>query len=127
MATNKLLIIDGVDFTGYLKASGGYAVKRNDIDGENAGRVTMDMEMHRDRRAVKMELTLACRPLTGAETKKLLNAIYPEFVTVTYNDPRVGIRENVPMYSNNVPAEYLFRKPDGTEWWDGIKFPLIEK
>lgn len=125
--TNKLLIIDGEDFTGYLKASGGYAVKRNDVDGENSGRVTMDATMHRDRRAVKMELTLACRPLTGAETRKLLNAIYPEFVTVTYNDPRIGIRENVQMYSNNVPSEYLFQKPDGTEWWDGIKFPLIER
>lgn len=124
--TNKLLIIDGVDFTGYLKASGGYAVKRNDVDGENAGR-TMDATLLRDRRAVKMELTLTCRPLTGAEAKKLLNAIYPEFVTVTYNDPRLGIRSNIPMYSNNVPAEYLFRKPDGTEWWDGIKFPLIER
>lgn len=126
MATNKLLIIDGVDFTGYLKASGGYAVKRNDIDGENAGRV-MDSTMYRDRRAVKMELTLACRPLTGAEARRLLNAIYPEFVAVTYNDPRVGIRENVQMYSNNVPSEFLFTKPDGTEWWDGIKFPLIER
>lgn len=126
MATNKLLIINGEDFTGYLKASGGYAVKRNDIDGENAGRV-MDSTMYRDRRAVKMELTLACRPLTGAEARRLLNAIYPEFVAVTYNDPRVGIRENVQMYSNNVPSEFLFTKPDGTEWWDGIKFPLIER
>ena len=127
MDTNRLLIIDGVNFTGYLKASGGYAVKRNDIDGENAGRITMDYEMHRDRRRVITELTLTCRPLTGAETKKLLNAIYPEFVMVTYNDPMVGIRENVRMYSNNVTSQYLFRKPDGTEWWDGIKFPLIER
>lgn len=124
--TNRLLVIDGEDFTGYLKASGGYAVKRNDVDSESAGR-TMDATMHRDRRAVKMELTLACRPLTGAETRKILNAIFPEYVTVTYNDPRVGIRENVQMYSNNVPAEYLFRKPDGTEWWQGITFPLIER
>lgn len=127
MASNKLLIIDGVNFTGYLKASGGYAVKRNDIDGENAGRTTMDYEMHRDRKKVVTELTLECRPLTGAETRKLLNAIYPEFVSVTYNDPRVGIRENIRMYSNNVTSQYLFTKPDGTEWWDGIKFPLIER
>lgn len=127
METNKLLIIDGVDFTGYLKASGGYAIKRNDVDGENAGRVSLDATMYRDRRAVKMELTLACRPLTGSEAKKILNAIYPEFVAVTFNDPRVGIRKNVQMYSNNVPAEFLFRKPDGTEWWDGIKFSLIER
>lgn len=126
MDTLKLLIIDGENYTGYLKASGGYAIKRNDVDGENAGR-TMDATMYRDRQAVKMELTLACRPLTGAEANKILNAIYPEFVTVTYRDPRVGLRSNVQMYSNNVPSEFLFRKPDGTEWWDGIKFSLIER
>lgn len=122
-----LLRINGTDYTGYLKASGGYALKRNDVDGENSGRVTMDAVMQRDRRAVKMELTLACRPLTGAEARKILNEIYPEFVTVDYYDPRVGLVEGVQMYSNNVPAEFLFRKPDGTEWWDGIKFPLIER
>ena len=126
MDTLKLLIIDGENYTGYLKASGGYAIKRNDVDGENAGR-TMDATMYRDRQAVKMELTLACRPLTGAEANKILNAIYPEFETVTYRDPRVGLRSNVQMYSNNVPSEFLFRKPDGTEWWDGIKFSLIER
>lgn len=122
-----LLRINGTDYTGYLKASGGYALKRNDVDGENSGRVTMDVVMQRDRRAVKMELTLACRPLTGAEARKILNEIYPEFVTVDYYDPRVGLVEGVQMYSNNVPAEFLFRKTDGTEWWDGIKFPLIER
>ena len=123
----KLLIINGTDYTGYIKASGGYSIKRNDVDGENSGRVTMDATMQRDRRAVKMEITVACRPLTGAETRKILNDIYPEFVTCSYYDPRVGMVENVQMYSNNVPAEFLFRKPDGTEWWDGIKFPLIER
>ncbi|MEF2836306.1 MAG: hypothetical protein U0N82_01090 [Oscillospiraceae bacterium] len=122
-----LLRINGTDYTGYLKASGGYAIKRNDVDGENSGRVTMDALMYRDRRAVKTELTLACRPLTGAEARKLLNDIYPEFVTVDYYDPRSGMVYGAQMYSNNVPAEFLFRKPDGTEWWDGIKFPLIER
>ena len=122
-----LLIINGTDYTGYLKAHKGYSIKRNDVDGENAGRVTMDYDMHRDRKAVIMEITAECRPLTGAEAKKLLNDIYPEFVEVYYRDPRVGLVGPVQMYSNNVPAEFLFRKPDGTEWWDGIKFPLIAK
>jgi hypothetical protein len=31
------------------------------------------------------------------------------------------------MYSNNNPASFLMRKPDGTEWWSGISFPLIER
>lgn len=123
---NKLLIIDGEDFTSYIDAHGGYSVGRNDVDGEDAGR-TMDATMHRNRVAVKMKLTIKCRPLAGAECKKLLNAIYPEYVSVTYYDPRVGIRSNVVMYSNNVPAEYMFTKPDGTEWWKGISFPLVER
>lgn len=121
-----LLRINGTDYTGYLKASGGYALERNDVESENAGR-TLDTTMHRDRLAVKMKLKLACRPLTGAEARKILNDIYPEFVTVDYYCPRVGMVEGAQMYSNNVPAEFLFRKPDGTEWWDGITFPLIER
>lgn len=125
--TNKLLIIDGEDYTGYIKASGGYAVKRRDVDSEKAGRVTLNATMYRDRQAVKMELTITCRPLTGEECRKILNAIYPEFVTVTYNDPRVGVRENVEMYSNNVPSEFLFEGTDGAERWQGITFPLIER
>lgn len=124
--SNKLLIIDGEDFTGYIDANGGYGVTRNDVESDKAGR-TMDATMHRDRIAVKMKLQIKCRPLTGAECKKLLNAIYPEYVTITYNDPRVGIRDNVEMYSNNVPAEFLFTKPDGTEWWKGVSFPLVER
>ena len=125
--SNKLLIIDGENFTGYIDANGGYGVARNDVDSEESGRTTMDAAMHRDRIAVKMKLTIKCRPLTGAEARKILNAIYPEYVTVTYNDPRVGIRENVTMHSNNVTSEYLFTKPDGTELWRGINFPLIER
>lgn len=124
--SDVLLIIDGEDFTGYIDANGGYGVTRNDVDGDEAGR-TMDSTMNRDRIAVKMKLNIKCRPLTGTECKKILNAIYPEYITVAYKDPRVGIRENVQMYSNNVPSEYLFKKPDGTEWWKGISFPLVER
>ena len=51
----------------------------------------------------------------------------PEWVTVTYYDPQVGNVVEKTMYSNNNPASYLMTKNDGTEWWDGITFPLIEK
>lgn len=123
---NPLLIINGYDFSGYIKP-GGYQWKRNDIDSDKAGRVTMEMKMYRDRRAMKSELTIECRPLTGAEAKRLLLAIEPEFVTISYLHPAHGRQDNVEFYSNNVPASYMFRKPDGTLWWDGIKFPLVER
>lgn len=122
-----LLRINGTDYTGFLKANGGYTISRNDVDGENSGRLAMDPTMLRDRRAVKMKVDVECRPLTGGEARQILNDIYPEFVTVDYYDPRVGLVEGVQMYSNNVPAKFLFRKPNGTMWWDGIKFPLIER
>lgn len=122
----QLLIINGTDYTGYIDANGGYSISRNDVDDNSAGR-TMDAKMQRGRIAVKYRLNIKCRPLTGAETQKILNDIYPEYVSVTYYDPRIGTRKNVEMYSNNVPAEYLFTKPDGTEWWRGISFPLIER
>lgn len=121
-----LLRIDGFDFTGYIKP-GGYKWKRNDVDGSDAGRVTMGATMFRDRQAIKTELTIECRPLTGEETRRLLAAIKPEYVTVDYLHPEEGFLENVEFYSNNVPASYMFRKPNGTRWWDGITFPLIER
>ena len=55
----------------------------------------------------------------------MLNAIYPEYVTVTYDDPMLG-RVVKTMYSNNNPASFCILKPDGTEWWNEISFPLIE-
>lgn len=121
-----LLIIDGYDFSGYIKR-GGYKWKRNDIDSDRSGRITMTMEMYRERIAIKSELTIECRPLTGAETKRILQAIEPEFVTISYLHPSRGRQDNVRFYSNNVPASFMFRKQDGTLWWDGITFPLIER
>lgn len=122
----KLLIINGTDYTGYIDANGGYCIARNDVDDTSAGR-TMDAKMYRGRVAVKYKVTIKCRPLTGAEAKKILNDIYPEYVNASVYDPRVGLQEGLEMYSNNVPAEYLFTKPDGTEWWRGISFSLIER
>lgn len=83
--------------------------------------------MIRDRVAIKIRLDITCRPMTAAETKIVLQAIEPEFVTVTYDDPMSGEVVSRTMYSNNIPATYLLYRPDGTEWWSGITFPLIER
>lgn len=47
-------------------------------------------------------------------------------MTVSYDDPQLGFRENIQMYSNNIPATYCILK-DGADWWMGIAFPLIER
>lgn len=118
-----VLTIDGIDVVPYI-AYKGLKWARNDIDSPNSGR-TLDGVMHRGRVATKIRLDITCRPMTAEELKTVLNAIYPEYVEVIYDDPMLG-RVVKKMYSNNNPASYHMLKPDGTEWWDGISFPLIE-
>lgn len=116
--------VDGVDITPYI-ANRGLKWQRSDVEAPDAGR-TLDGIMHRGRVATKIRLDITCRPLTSGEASIVLNAIYPEFVTVSYNDPMYGTVTKT-MYSNNNPASFLLRRADGTEWWDGISFPLIEQ
>ena len=99
--------------------------QRSDIEASDAGR-TMDGVMHRGRVATKIRLDVTCRPLTSAEASIVLNAILPEWVTVTYTDPMSG-QVTKTMYSNNNPASFMLKKPDGREYWNGITFPLIEQ
>ena len=117
------LTVNGVDMVPYI-AYQGLKWARNDIDAPNSGR-TLDGRMHRGRVATKIRLDITCRPLKAEELKTVLNAIYSEYVTVTYDDPMLG-RVVKNMYSNNNPASYCILQPDGTEWWSEISFPLIE-
>jgi hypothetical protein len=114
-----------VDMIKFVAHDDGFKWQRYDIDSPNTGR-TLDGLMHRGRVATKIRLDIKCRPLTASELQTVLNAILPEYVTVTYTDPMYG-QVTKTMYSNNNPAVHALWKPDGTEWWDGITFPLVER
>ena len=118
------LTIGGVNIVPYI-AQGGLKWQRNDIETSSAGR-TMDGTMYRGRVATKIRMDITCRPLTATELSTVLNAIYPEYVTVVYSDPMSGSVSKT-MYSNNNPASFLLIQPDGTELWTGVTFPLIER
>lgn len=119
-----VLTIDGVDIMPYIFRQG-VKWQRSDLDAPDSGR-TLDGVMHRGRVASKIRLDITCRPLKQSEASIVLNAIFPEWVSVTYTDPMSGLVTKR-MYSNNNPASYLVKHKDGTEWWDGITFPLIEE
>lgn len=116
-----VLIVNGVDITPYVVQKG-IKWTRNDIDGENAGR-TMDGTMHRARVTSKVRLDITCLPLSSEDASIVLNAIYPEYVTVKYTDPMYGLVTKT-MYSNNNPATFI---DTATDLWEGITFPLIER
>lgn len=120
-----VLTIDGTNIVPFI-AYNGFQWQRSDVDGEGAGRM-LDGTLERNRVATKVRLDVTCRLLKSAEVSLVLSAIMPEWVSVTYYDPQVGGVVSKTMYSNNNPATYQIKHPDGTEWWGGITFPLIEK
>lgn len=119
-----MLKIDGVDFTSYIEL-GGFKWQLNDLDSSDTGR-TLDGTMHRGRITSKVRLDITCMPLSSAKLKKLLNAIYPEFVEVQYLDPMLG-EVTKTMYSNNRPATCIIEYEEGEALWNSISFPLIER
>lgn len=119
-----ILEIDGVNIVPYI-AYGGVQWQRSDVDGEGAGR-DLNGTLRRNRVSTKRRLDITCRPLKANEAQIVLTAIMPEWVTVRYYDPQAGVVTKT-MYANNNPASFLMKKPDGTEYWTGITFPLIER
>lgn len=117
--------IDGLDMTPYV-AYGGFKWQRNDIEGSDAGR-DLTGQLRRNRISTKIRLDITCRLLTSAEAHIVLSAIMPEYVSVRYYDPEAGGVVTKIMYANNNPASFQLRKPDGTVWWSGITFPLVER
>ena len=119
------LEVDGVNILPYVAYSDGIKWQRSDLEDPESGR-TLDGLMHRGRVATKIRMDITCRPLKSSEASVVLNAIYPEYVTVHYLDPQYG-EVTKQMYSNNNPATHMLLQEDGTEWWKGISFPLIER
>ena len=117
--------IDGVDILPYI-AFRGLKWSRGDVDGPDAGR-NMNGTMLRQRVATKIRLDVTCRPLKTSEASTVLTAIMPEYVTVQYTDPQLGTTVTKTMYANNNPANFLIMRENGTEYWDGITFPLVER
>ena len=118
------VIINGTDITDFI-AYNGLKWQRYDVDSPNTGR-DMSGYMHRGRVATKIRLDITCRPLSAGELTTVLNLIYPEYITVQYDDPMLGTVVKT-MYSNNNPAAYQQKYSSGKELWTGVTFPLVER
>lgn len=116
--------INGVDITPYI-AFGGIKWSRNDVEAANAGRM-QDGTMQRDRVAIKYRFDVTCRPVTAEEQATILSLIEPETITVEYTDPTTNTTKSGTFYSNNIPSTFMIRHPNGTEYWTGLAFPVIE-
>lgn len=114
-----------IDITPYI-AFGGLKWSRNDVEAANAGRMQTG-EMERDRVAIKYRWDVTCRPLTATEQANILTLINPVFVDVKYTDPLTNSDTSDTYYSNNIPSTFAIRQSNGTEYWTGLAFPLVQK
>lgn len=116
--------VDDVDLLPYIEENG-FVITRNDLDSDDTGR-TMDGIMHRTRVADKTKISVTCLPLKTNDSMIVLNAIFPVFVSVKYEDPREGIVTKT-FYTSTVPATAATVYDDGSVLWTGIKFNLTEQ
>lgn len=123
MALEAVFKIGGQDFTPLL-LEGGIKWSRNDIDGSNAGR-TQDGVMHRDRVDSKAKLELSIRRVTTEQFMALNAALAPQYIDVTYLDPREGVVTRT-FYGSSVSSS-IMRVSGGKTYWTGTTFNLIER
>lgn len=122
-----LLYFDDENFSGFLSADSGFKVERNDVDGPNAGRLTMDAYMERDYIATKAKIYAKCRVLTDAELQRIMGKLSSTYIRVSYLDYAVGLRRDVQMTCTQTACEYMFRRPDGARLWKNFTFNLVER
>ena len=122
----EILRVNNFDFTPYM-LRGGLQWTRNDVDSPDAG-FMLDGIMRRDRVIIRptMNVTIANYKffITDAMIQQMLSAIEPQWVNVTYHDPRIGSTITRRFYSNNINCT-LLGVEQGRRRWFLDPFPLI--
>lgn len=99
----------------------------NGIDSSDAGRAQNAL-MYRGLVGYKAKCEIACLWVKKSDIRTLLNAIMPEFVTVTTDTiPWLSGTNTLTMYSNNIGATLLTEYTDGTQLYGDLEFPLVER
>lgn len=100
-----------------------YGWSVEDLDSEEGtGRNNATGEMFRDRVATKRKLSFTWPPLSISETSRLLKALKPEFISVTYLDAEEGDYITKTFYAGPKSANCGHHQR-----WLGIAANLIEK
>ena len=118
--------IDGHDITPYINFDG-LQYSLSDLDSEETQR-SLAGDLNRFRVATKVRWDVPCRPLTTSEITQLLSWIRPTFVTLRATDLAFGLR-SAEFYSNNYNTSVAVSSfvDDNEIYWEGLKFPLIER
>ena len=121
--------INGVDFVPFI-VENGLSWGRNDVDSPEAGQMVNGV-MRRDRIIMrrKLEVTTLNKRFTNEQMKTIQQAIYPQWVEVSFPDALEGAILTRNFYSNNIVVNVarFDRATRELYWQGGFKFPLIEE
>lgn len=120
--TTAKFIIDGVDFTSYVKSSG-MGWDKNDIDAAGSGRNKVGL-MKRKRVTSKRKLKITCMTLTQEKIQTLSEALDHETIEVTYLDPQLGETTKT-FYGSSISSTTQIAQNDEV-LWEGTAFNLTE-
>ena len=95
----------------------------SDVSDEDAGR-TEDAKMHKMRIAQKIHIDLAWSYISTEDASTILNAFDPEYINVTYLDPKAADFVTKRFYVGDRSAP-LYNT--GMDLWENVAFNIIEQ
>lgn len=123
----SILTINGVDFEPFL-ARDGVVWTRNDVDSSEAGEMA-DGTVRRDRVIIRPSLQITIENwkvyITNEIVNTILTALDPQWVNVTYHDPRLGKMVTRQFYTNSPSVRVMSTK--GKTRWAIEPFTLVAK
>jgi len=120
-----VFVVNGTDIMP-LALADGVSWKRVNIEGSNS--MTMqDGTDVLDRIAVRYNWTFKFKSMTAAEQAALLTLLDPRSVSVRFTDPQTLAEETVDYYVSDIPAGYLTKRTNGTEYWGGLTASFSSK
>lgn len=97
---------------------------RNDVDGQNAGRVLENALLIRDRLATKYKWNITTRPIKASDAKMIEGLLMPEFFQIR-TDYFTSNVTTYTVYSNNVTKAYIINK--SSEYMVKLSFPIVQR
>lgn len=125
----SVLIINGFDFTPYVVFGDGFNITYNQVDSEDAGEL-LDYTMRRDRAIVKVTISVTLNPFNNSITDSIiynmLQSLEPQWLNVTYYDPRKGSMIQREFYTADVSPR-LVKVHKGKRYWTIDNIELVER
>lgn len=115
------LIINGVDVSDLVSGlKVGYETLVSEDSGRNANGDTVLDVINR-----KVKLYVSYRPMDGSQMQRLLRAIKPYVVNVTYRDPEMNSLNTIQTYHGTPEPEYYWIH-DNSVLYKAFEFNLVE-